>query len=82
MNSVPDAVNSAKFTSKKIETHLEYVLPFSAMDDSSDPVENSRTKESGSIFKQNTPFFTSKTFFPFYMNINSWMCIKQTHSNL
>ena len=30
MNSIMDAPIAAKFTSKKIDTHLKYVLPFFA----------------------------------------------------
>ena len=33
MNSVMDDLISAKFTSKTIETHSKYVLPFCAIDE-------------------------------------------------
>ena len=33
MNSATDALISVKFTSKMIETHLRYVMPYFAMDE-------------------------------------------------
>ena len=33
MNSVTDAIISAKFTSNKTKTHLKYISPFSTIDE-------------------------------------------------
>ena len=50
---------------------------------SSDLAKNPSTKNSGSICKQNTQFFTSEKLIDlivvvlsFHTHVNSWMCIK------
>ena len=69
-----DALIWANFTSKTIELHLKYVLPFSAMDEtpadrSSDLAEKLSTKDSRSICKENTHFFTSEKMYWFNCDI-------------